>query len=120
MDVWGRNDPRCVAAFTHLDMAGTAAPFLRAARDGAAAAAAAAADDDVFAVAFGRSCPAPLDAPGAACHVLDAADVPSDARIGGDGGRCYANPLTAVGPPPEEMLMPTLLVFDPAARAPSV
>ena len=106
-------------------MAGTAAPFLRAARDGAAAAesaaagsrdgvAAAAADDEVFAVAFGRSCPAPLDAEAAACHVLDAADVPSDARIGGDGGRCYANPLTAVGPPPDEMLMPTLLVFDPA------
>ena len=115
MDVWGRNDPRCVAAFTHLDMAGTAAPFLRDDGDDAAAAA-----DAVFAVAFGRSCPAPLDAPGAACHVLDAADVPSDARIGGDGGRCYANPLTAVGPPPEEMLMPTLLVFDPAARAPSV
>ena len=76
-------------------------------------------DDELFAVAFGRSCPAPLNASSPGCHVLAVDDVPANATIGGDGGqgfvgRCYANPITSVGPAPDEMLMPTMLVFDPA------
>ena len=102
----GRNDPRCVAAFTQMEMQGTSRAWFG--DEGHMSDA-----EEVFAVAFGRSCPAKTNASGTGCHVLAMRDVPTDARIGGDGGRCYVNPTTTVGPPPDEMLMPTMLVFDP-------